>query len=210
MIGLNTTNLKPSQLAKQVILPLPNCSSAVNEFAMTQEQAMSNALNELLDAMHVHTHALVAVGDDYQKQSAIGRQFWLQQRRPQLDALAHAFGALNGWRVTREFALCKLCSARCHRYCGGLITDHALFYRDARARRNVAIVNQPYLSRQELAGSKLAATLATRGLRCQLPPNPFASFWYPGYTAFIVITRADVTMRWLPEQLTFGNDKDAA
>src|SRR5262249_6421126 len=172
--------------------------------SLTQEQAMSNALNEMLDAMHVNNHALAAISDDYQKQYTLGRQFWLQQRKPRLDAWAHAFGALNGWRGTREFALCKLCSARCHRYCGGLFLGHGVYYRDARPRAKVASVNQPYVSRQEFSGSKLAATYAARGLRCHVPPNPFASVWYPGYTAFIVITKPDVEVRWLPEQLAFG------
>ena len=168
---------------------------------------MSNALDEMLNAMHVHNHTLAAMSDDYQKQHTIGRQFWLQQRKPQLDTLAHAFGALNGWRVTHEFALCRLCSARCHRNCGGLIVDHPLFYRDVRTRANVAIVNQPYVSRQEFSASKMTAAWATRGLRCHVPPNAFASFWFPGWTAFIVITRPDVEVHWLPEQLTF---EDAA
>lgn len=165
---------------------------------------MTNALDEILDAMRVHHHALAAMSGDYQKQNAIGQQFWRQQRKPQLDACARAFGALNGWQLTREFALCKLCSARCRRNCGGLIVDHGLFYRDARTRRNVAIVNQPYLSRQEFSADKMTAAWPARGLCCHVPPNPFASFWFPGWTAFIVITRPDVTVRWLPEQLTFG------
>src|SRR5262249_24853729 len=165
---------------------------------------MINALDEILAAMHVHNRALAAMSGDHQKQNALGREFWLQQRQPQLNACAAAFGEVNGWALTREFALCRLCSSRCHRHCGGWIVDHALFYRDACTRRNVAIVNQPYLSRQEAAADLSAATWAARGLRCHVPPNAFASFWYPGWTAFIVITRPEVTVRWLPEQLTFG------
>jgi hypothetical protein len=33
-----------------------------------------------------------------------------------------------------------------------------------------------------------------------VPPDPLASFHYPGSTLFIVITQLDVAVRWLAEQ----------
>ena len=77
--------------------------------------------------------------------------------------------------------------------------EHGLYYRDARTRAKAAIVMQPY----DADLRRLTAAFAALGLRCQVPPNARASFWYPGWTLFAVVTKADVVVRWLPEQLTF-------
>ena len=38
------------------------------------------------------------------------------------------------------------------------------------------------------------------GLAVHLPPDPLASIHYPGWTYFVVITKAGVTVKWLPDQ----------
>jgi hypothetical protein len=90
----------------------------------------------------------------------------------------------------------------------GLLTgwmDHAICYRapvlGKRMGRNIAIVGQPYgrldgdRHRQELDAC------ATRyGLRWHAAPMPYASFWYPGSTLFVVMTLPDIEVQWLPEQ----------
>src|SRR5262249_42192597 len=89
--------------------------------------------------------------------------------------------------------------------------EHALYYRDA-TRRNVALVAQPYVT-TPTAGhctgngdwlGKIKAKYAARGLCCHAPPQVCASFWFPGCTAFLVITKPDVTVRWLPEQIAWS------
>ena len=37
-------------------------------------------------------------------------------------------------------------------------------------------------------------------LALHLPPDPLASIHYPGETLFIVITKAGVAVKWLPDQ----------
>jgi hypothetical protein len=84
-----------------------------------------------------------------------------------------------------------------------------LYYRDAHTRRNVAAVGQPYVSPVGRRHPhdwlvKLKASYAAQGLCCHTPPNAFASIHFPGWTAFLVITKPDVTVQWLPEQLTWS------
>ena len=69
----------------------------------------------------------------------------------------------------------------------------------SRGRRYVAVVGQPYLSAVDIAEAR--ARLADRGLVLHLAPDPLASFHYPGWTLFVVVTRPGVTgVRFLPEQ----------
>jgi hypothetical protein len=161
-----------------------------------------NALNEILDAMH-HLQLSRSAAPDHAARLRICRQFQSAQNARQA-ALARAFGHRNGWRLTTRFSPYDLSGRR--RECEWHF-DHALYYRDARTRAKAALVMQPY-DNADLG--PLQATLAPLGLHCHVPPNAFASFWYPGWTVFIVVTKPDVVVHWLPEQLTFGKGKDAA
>jgi len=144
----------------------------------------TNALDEILQAMRAMPEDFAARRSNEHKQ--------LECKH----ALAKAFGALNGWRLTNKcFAPDDIGSQRT---CIFAPVDHALFYRDR--HRNVALVAQPYKSE---VPTRLHAHWAQRGLRCHVPPNAFASFWYPGVCMFIVITRPETEVRWLPEQLAF-------
>jgi hypothetical protein len=163
---------------------------------------MSNALAEILDAIHAHHRARAAAPDEFARQRATN-QFWREQNQRQ-RALAVAFGELNGWRLTtREFHSCDL--GTCRRNWQGC-AEHALYYRDV-TRRNVALVTQPYITPTAENGDwlgKLKASYAARGLCCHAPPQVCASFWFPGATAFLVITKPDAMVQWLPEQLTWS------
>jgi hypothetical protein len=161
---------------------------------------MANLLAEILAAMRAHHDARAAAPDERTRQR-VTNQFWREQNQRQ-RALAVAFGELNNWRLTtREFHSCDL--GTCRRNWLGC-TERALYYRDA-TRRNVALVVQPYIA-EHCTGdwlSKLKANYAARGLCCHAPPQVCASFWYPGWTAFLVITKPGAMVQWLPEQLAW-------
>jgi len=166
---------------------------------------MSNALSEIVNATRAHHDARAAAPDEFARQRATN-QFWREQNQRQ-RALAVAFGALNGWRLTTcSFTPCQLGSCR---RCIYAWMDHPLYYRDARTRRNVALVGQPYVSpagRRDPHDwlAKLKASYAADGLRCHVPPNAFASFHYPGWTAFLVVTKPETQVQWLPEQIAWS------
>jgi hypothetical protein len=110
------------------------------------------------------------------------------------------FAELNGWRVFKEFGhdlnlLGRVASSRRDNRERQLL-DHCVWFRGQ--RRYVAVVGQPYLSAVDLAEER--ASLARRGLVMHVPPDPFASFHYPGWTLFLIVTLPGVAVRWLPEQ----------
>ena len=76
------------------------------------------------------------------------------------------------------------------------LLDHPAWFR--RDRRYAAVVGQPYLSDVDIAETR--ARLVRRDLVLHLPPDPLASFHFPGWTLFVVITGPGVEVRWLPEQ----------
>jgi hypothetical protein len=76
------------------------------------------------------------------------------------------------------------------------LLDHDIWFR--RDRRYVAAVGQPFLSAIDIAEER--ARLKARSLVLHVPPDPLASFHYPGWTLFTVITRPGVAVRFLPEQ----------
>jgi hypothetical protein len=115
-----------------------------------------------------------------------------------------AFAKLNGWQETKQhfYSLDLLGRAamsdslrRRHSYDFPLLDHDAWFRRD---RCYVAVAGQPYLSAVDLAAER--ARLTERGLVLHVPPDPFASFNYPGWCLFLVITIPGVAVRWLPEQ----------
>ena len=73
--------------------------------------------------------------------------------------------------------------------------DHVIYFRAA--GRNTAIVTQPYHS----CHREIAALAEKLGLAWHVPPNPKASFHYPGHTFFFVLTSPDCVVKWLPEQI---------
>lgn len=63
-----------------------------------------------------------------------------------------------------------------------------------------AIVTEPYDDPRDV----LESFVRPLGLVVHQPPNPYASFWYPGQTMFLVITKPSFgEVKWLPEQLEF-------
>jgi hypothetical protein len=124
------------------------------------------------------------------------------------DTCAHqsamaAFAELNGWRLSEvaSYGLSLLGRDRMssrvradNRECD--LLDHCAWFREG--RRHVAAIGQPYLSAVDIAETR--ARLADRGLVLHLPPDPLASFHYPGWTLFVVVTRPGVRVRFLPEQ----------
>jgi hypothetical protein len=107
------------------------------------------------------------------------------------------FAYRNDFTIGREFPPERL--GRAH---GGLHEiqqpfDHPIYFR--RDRRNAAIVSMPYGGLNTFAA---ADDFAERhGLRLHAPPSPWASFWYPGETLFLVFASARVReIVWLPEQ----------
>ncbi len=131
-------------------------------------------------------------------------------RRRTHDTLIGEFAALNGIaRTPRPFALSTLAA-------GGVsdakdawgamyrfpAADHLTWFRNG--AQAALVLSQPY------AGSdvdRLHAYAAERGLALHMPPNPKASFWFPGWTLAIAITRPDFgPVRWLDDQVAFSWD----
>src|SRR5262249_51092861 len=176
----------------------------------------SNALDEILDAMRTYNRAHAAAPDALAR-DRISRAFGCahEQRK---QALARAFAARNGWELSKRVFAPEDIGTRRHDWRAAIA--HALYFRGIGTRCNAAVVLQPYVTRvgghYDVGGgvgasrhwnefvAELQASYAARGLRVHTPPNARASFWFPGWTAFIVITKPDVVVHWLPEQLTFG------
>lgn len=159
--------------------------------------------------------------------------------RDERDQLLKEWGKLNGVKVSRDAFGPRILAGVQVRSClhdvegdDGMILgndwyqpwpgrDHeTLFHRD---RRPAAIVIEPYggngdtvllngasdVSRVVEMGD-IRAYVEPLGLIVQTPPNPYASFWYPGFTRFVVITRRGFgPVQWLPEQLEYEGDPEA-
>jgi hypothetical protein len=121
-----------------------------------------------------------------------------------LQSAIDAFANLNGWRGTKYHfygldllgrstmsdPLRRLGSRDCS------LLDHDIWFR--RDRRYIAAIGQPYLSDVDIAAAR--ANLKARNLVLHVPPDPLASFHYPGWTLFVVVTKPGVEVRFLPEQ----------
>ena len=110
------------------------------------------------------------------------------------------FAVLNGWKAVssdKGFPPEKIG----HRNRGERwspspqIFDHVIYFRAA--GKNAAIVTQPYNNCRREANA-LAKKL---GLALHIPPNPKASFHYPGETFLFVFTLQNCVVKWLPEQV---------
>jgi hypothetical protein len=101
-------------------------------------------------------------------------------------AAAEAFGRLNGWALAKAHSYSLELLGRAIRTSGEgrdhLLLDHDYWFRKDRR----------YVAQRE--------GLTKRGFVLHLLPDPFASFRYPGWTLFVVVTKPGVAVRWLPEQ----------
>lgn len=127
------------------------------------------------------------------------------------DAILNGFAALNALQVSRSgFTLRSLVDGVAHRLntwsahndreAGGHWpgADHLSYFK--RDRAPVAIITEPYLPRSDFG--KLEELVDRLGLIIQSPPNPKASFHFPGATSLFMITKPDFGLvTWLPPQL---------
>jgi hypothetical protein len=157
-----------------------------------------NPITEYLQAMRAHNAAVRAATSPVERFRA-SRRFSTEGKQA---ALNRAFGKINGWKLTKNFALCDIGRSRrtFASYREGWM-DHQIYYRDS-ARRNIAIATQPYGNHPDDFRAELDRCAEEFGLRWHVPPVPRASFWYPGWTLFIVMTLPGVELKWLPEQVS--------
>jgi hypothetical protein len=116
------------------------------------------------------------------------------------------WAALNGVTVRRQgFSLTHLARAQypdwrdpswCFQTWPGLDHPHWFWA----AHRPATMTVEPYHAD---ALPALRAHAARFGLAVHAPPNPFASFHYPGRTVLAVLTRPGLALRWLGDQLTY-------
>jgi hypothetical protein len=108
-----------------------------------------------------------------------------------------AFADINGWILQGSHCHPEMLGKRnrmpYHYSSLPSVYDHIIGYR--RDGLNIAIVTQPYSF-----DDKERIMLTRNGLELHIPPDPKASFHYPGRTFFIVVTKPGVTVNWLPEQ----------
>jgi hypothetical protein len=122
------------------------------------------------------------------------------------DRAATAFATLNGWRLlphSRTFS--PKCINRKHNHrnsilsysnhCTSDIVDHGLYFKCG--NKCVAIAAQPYDVDIEESREQFRNYY---GLELYIPPDPLASFWFPGATFFVIIAAPHSHIQWLPEQ----------
>lgn len=102
-----------------------------------------------------------------------------------LDALKRNLRSGGSWGRTYDYPGC----------------DHPSFFK--RHRRAALVVVEPYRPAEV---EELKTYAADKGLVLHFPPNSQASFWFPGSTYFIAITRPDFgEVKWIPSQLSFDD-----
>lgn len=126
------------------------------------------------------------------------------------DALLLAFATLNRCKAGRSFDLEALRRGSTQALSWHTVDwdgcDHPSFLK--RDRRAAMILTEPY---GDTLADKARAEAVRYGLVCHSPPNPWASFWFPGSTHLVVLTRPDFgEVRWLPDQLTFRKPRALA
>jgi hypothetical protein len=188
-------------------------SESSGEHAITEH--IIHEINEALQGARRSERTASAPGltpDERRRRQRILDVEGTKARRLQCEAAA-LFGRLNGWaRAKTSFTPEALGRVHATWNCRdpGLGTgwmDHAIHYRapvqGKRMGRNVAIVGQPYGALDGDRHNQELDACATRyGLRWHAAPMPYASFWFPSATLFVVMTLPDIKVRWLPEQLT--------
>jgi hypothetical protein len=117
------------------------------------------------------------------------------------DAIEAAYAEARGWKQSKPFGTGTLALGKMHDgnsrdpyRCGGIvmpsdrdILDHVSWWK--RGRWPVAIVSQPYAHNLDARRAEFIAWGAARGLRVTFPTD-FPSWWFPGCTVLIEITRA--------------------
>lgn len=138
---------------------------------------------------------------------------------PVRAAWLRSWAKLNGLKLTDStFCLDTLAANRVHMYDRGPygcerrcipgrhpMFDHWFAFR--RSRRAAAIVTQPY---DHVTLADVQQHIAAKGLVAYAPPEPNASFHYPGECGFYVIQRADAPPpKWISEQVRFRGKNSA-
>jgi hypothetical protein len=165
-------------------------------------------INEIRRLLHEQHEAIQ--GLDRAQQYAVAASYNRQIDKLQ-DQARKAFARLNGWIVagTRSGAVRlipkekRVSDKMPHEMFGwGFylqnISDHDFVCKvPGRGGEIMAVICQPYDN--NITAAKKAAE--HYGLAVHVPPNPFASFHFPGWTQFIVFTKPGLEVRWLAEQM---------
>lgn len=131
------------------------------------------------------------------------------------DRALAAFAKLNGWRRTGTwFSLRSMIpNSRKDPFDevygsdpGEECIDHTIRFLER--RRPVGFISQPYITgTSESQHIESALRLAERyGLAVHVPPDPLASFYYPGRCMVLGFTAPGRAVRWLPEQCRSRNE----
>jgi hypothetical protein len=132
---------------------------------------------------------------NYKLHRILNEQLWSLQHKA-----AVAFAVDNEMKLSKSaFGLSKLGSFGPDYHCYGStqIFDHCIHLRQH--GQNAAIIAQPYSKTLEpiFDAKQLAQSM---GLVCHVPAQPWCSFWFPRWTLFLVFTKPNCTIRFLPEQ----------
>jgi hypothetical protein len=154
----------------------------------------------IADSLHAY-EALGCPGDPHWAYRPEARRLWQAHSQAVSEAVV-AFAALNGWSLVlsgpkpvhnlgRGLGVAWSQERFEHR-----LADHALAF--AYKRRLAAVVWQPYAEAAEIV--RVRERLAVAGLALHVPPDPLASFHYPGRCLFLVVTLSGESVVWLPDQ----------
>lgn len=117
-----------------------------------------------------------------------------------------AFARINDWKISANgFAIEALAGHRPNTRWSGQqynrpLFDHCLFFK--RRGQPAAIAVQPYPDAIFSCIKEAQEIADWLELRLHVPPAPKASIHYPGGTAFLVFTRRNEQVVWLPEQVS--------
>ena len=176
---------------------------------MSKNTDYCNAIAALLAEQHKIPRLTVGMTDRERGRINILRKVLHRQMEGLQQQAAKEFATLNGWRHSeRLFSIKTLSRGGIHAAPGEIprelyppqLLDHPVYFREVRQPyRPAAVVGQPCDTNVD-NGTELAHSL---GLDLHAPPNPVASWWYPGWARFFCLTRPGVEVRFLPDQLTF-------
>jgi hypothetical protein len=172
---------------------------------------MNNLLATITETMRAFHSAYHSKADLHTQRVAKQAQSAAERRGRE------AFAELNGWRlksgdvndiawmIPRElrpdfpFGLIMAGEVL------GEVYDHSFACRaTTRPWKMTALVCQPYEYGHEPPDKMIPLARARAeqfGMACHIPPNRFASIYYPGKCLFLVFTKPGTEVKWLPEQL---------
>jgi hypothetical protein len=144
---------------------------------------------------------------------------WREEKELRAQA-AKEFARLNGWKHSAaDFSIEMLSEGRPRRKWGEYfegdrdLFDHPVFFREnQKPYRPAALVGQPYGMKSVCAEPLIIERRSMRWdgdcyeatvlkLDRHVPPKVKASWWYPGSTAFVCVTRPGTPVQWLPDQI---------